>query len=269
MLRALTTIAGLSLIMTAPALGQMAEGSQASARPTNYVAVGVATLPDYQGSDDYRFLPFAAARFELGGVQFRTEGPGLAAELYENGPLELGVYARWSGGRDDVEDEVVDRLADVESSIITGGYGSLTLAEGVLSERDRFSVGARVGVDALGEFSGAVWSVSGDYGVALNRSVFLALSASVSGYSDDYADTLFSVDAAGALASGLPVFEAEGGVGDVGVTAIVDVAVSPRWSVTSVLGYSRLTGDFKDSPIVSLRGSEDQAFVGLALGRRF
>jgi len=269
MLRALMTIAGMSLITATPAMAQMAEGSQASSRPTNFVAAGVATLPDYQGSDDYRFLPFAAARFEYAGVQFRTEGPGLAADLYENGPLELGVYARWSGGRDDVEDEVVDRLADVESSIITGGFANLTLAEGVLTERDRLGIGARAGIDALGEFSGAVWSVSADYGTALNRSVFLALSASVSGYSDDYADTLFSVDAAGALASGLPVFEAEGGVGDVGVTAVVDVAVSPRWSVTTVLGYSKLTGDFKDSPIVAIRGSDDQAFVGLALGRRF
>ncbi len=79
------------------ALAQMAEGSQSSPLPRNYVAAGAAMLPDYAGSDDYRVIPFGAARFELAGVSFRTQGPGLAASLYENGPWELGAYVRWSG----------------------------------------------------------------------------------------------------------------------------------------------------------------------------
>ncbi|WP_440958326.1 MipA/OmpV family protein [Oceanicaulis sp. LC35] len=248
---------------------QMAEGSQSSPMPRNYVAAGAAMLPDYAGSDDYRVIPFGAARFELGGVSFRTQGPGLAASLYESGPWELGAYVRWSGGRDDVEDEVVDRMRDVDSSLITGGYARLTLAENVLSERDRFGLGVDLGVDALGNFDGLAWSASADYGVRVSRGVFAALSASVSGFSDDYADTLFSVDAADAAATGLALYTAEGGVRDVGVTAIVDVAVSQSWSVTGVAGYSRLLGDYADSPIVSVRGSEDQVFLGLALGRRF
>jgi outer membrane protein len=39
--------------------------------------------------------------------------------------------------------------------------------------------------------------------------------------------------------------------------------------VTTILGASRLVGDFADSPLVSLRGDENQYFAGLALGRRF
>lgn len=262
-------IAAAALAFSTPALAQVAEGSAASPRPTNYVAVGAAMLPDYTGSDDYRFIPFGAARFTVGGVTLRSEGPGLAAVLYDEGAVEAGVYARWSGGRDDVEDAVVDRLADVDSSIITGVYGRLTLAEGVFTERDRFGVGVNLGADALGTFDGLAWSASADYGAALSRSVFLALSASVSGFSDDYADTLFSIDAAGATASGLPIYTAEGGVRDIGVTAVVDFAVTPQWSVTTVAGYSKLLGDFADSPIVADRGTDDQLFLGLALGRRF
>ena len=124
-------------------------------------------------------------------------------------------------------------------------------------------------MDALGNFDGLAWSASADYGVMVSRGVFAALSASVSGFSDDYADTLFSVDAVDAAATGLSLYTAEGGVRDVGVTAILDVAVSQSWSVTGVAGYSRLVGDYADSPIVSERGSEDQVFLGLALGRRF
>lgn len=248
---------------------QIAEGSQSSPVPRNYVAGGAAMLPDYAGSDEYRVIPFGAARFELGGVSFRTNGPGLAATLYETGPWELGAYVRWSGGRDDVEDEIVDRMRDVDSSLITGGYVDLTLAENVLAERDRFGIGVDAGLDALGNFDGIAWSASADYGVMISRGVFAALSASVSGFSDDYADTLFSVDAVDAAATGLSLYTAEGGVRDVGVTAILDVAVSRSWSVTGVAGYSRLLGDYADSPIVAERGSEDQVFLGLAIGRRF
>ena len=72
-----------------------------------------------------------------------------------------------------------------------------------------------------------------------------------------------------AAATGLSLYTAEGGVSDVGLTAILDVSVTRAWSVTGVGGYSRLVGDYADSPIVTERGSEDQFFLGLALGRRF
>lgn len=263
-----SAVGALSLLAS-NAAAQVAEGSPASPAPTNYVSVGAAMLPDYAGSDDYRVIPFGAARFDLAGLTFRTDGPGLAAILYDEGPVEAGVYARWSGGRNDVEDAIVSRLPEVDSSILTGGYVQLSLAQGVLTERDQVGIGARVGVDALNRFGGAVWSVSANYGAALSRGVFVALSASVNGVSDDYADTLFSVDAAGAAASGLAVFDAGAGVQDIGVTAVTDFSITRTWSVTTVLGYSRLVGDFADSPIVAVRGDENQAFAGLSIGRRF
>jgi len=265
MIRFASCAFALGLASISPALAQTAERSA----PTTSVAAGIAFTPDYMGSDEYRVLPIVIARFELAGISFRTEGPGLAAELYSNGPLELGAFARWSGGRDDVEDNIVDLLDDVDNSILLGGYADLTVAQGVFSERDQLSLGVDVGADVLGTYSGVAWNVSADYGVALSQRAFLGLSASVSGYSNDHADTLFSVDAAGALASGLPVFEAEGGVSDIGVTGILNLAVSPEWSVTTVLGYSRLLGDYADSPIVALRGDENQLLAGFAIGRRF
>lgn len=259
----------LTVFAASNAAAQVAEGSPASPAPTNYISLGAAVLPDYAGSDEYRVIPFGAARFDLAGLTFRTDGPGLAAILYNDGQVEAGVYARWSGGRDDVEDAVVSLLPDVESSILTGGYVRLNVAEGVFTRRDRAGVGARVGVDALGRFDGALWSLSADYGAALSRGTFMALSASVTGVSDDYADVLFSVDAAGAAASGLPVFDVDAGVRDIGVTAVMDFALGPTWSVTTALGYSRILGDFADSPIVALRGDENQIFAGLSVGRRF
>lgn len=254
----------------APVLAQTpADGAEPAVVLDQFVAGGAAVLPDYAGSDDYRVIPFGALRVEWGDVVIRTDGPGLAAELYEAGPVTAGVYGRWSGGRDEVEDTVVARLDDVDNSIFTGVFAEYELAEDILSPVDSLTVGAKLGVDALGTVEGLAWSGSVTYAGAVSRKSFVALSASVSGFSDDYADTLFSVDAAGAAASGLPVYTAGGGVQDFGLTGIYTHGFTDIWSVTTVLGWSRLVGDYADSPIVALRGDENQYFLGLSLGRRF
>ena len=265
----IAVLSSLVLAAAAPAHAQAPEGAPAEDRSLNFVSAGAAALPDYSGSDDYRFIPFGAFRYEFEAVTVRTDGPGLALDLVERGPVTAGAYARWSGGRDEVEDAVVARLPEVGDSIITGGFIDVELASDILTGFDTVSLGARAGVDALGEFDGVTWTASANYLTALSRTSFAGLTASVSGYSDDYADSLFSVDAAGAAASGLPVYAAEGGVKDVGVTALLTVGVGGPWSVTSVLGYSRLVGDFADSPLVAERGDENQAFLGLAVGRSF
>jgi outer membrane protein len=251
------------------ALGQAAAQGAEPPILTQFASGGVAFLPDYAGSDDYRVIPFGALRVEWGDVVIRTDGPGLAAELYESGPLTAGVYGRWSGGRDDVEDTVVSRLADVDNSIFTGVFADYELAGGLLSPVDRLTLGGKLGVDALGTVEGLAWSGSLTYAGAVSRKSFFALSASVSGFSDDYAETLFSVDTAGALASGLPVYTAGGGVQDIGLTGIYTHGFTELWSVTTILGASRLMGDYADSPLVAQRGDENQYFLGFALGRRF
>jgi outer membrane protein len=268
-LRTALLASALGAITAAPAAAQIAEGAPAADRSLNLISVGAAYLPDYTGSDDYRIIPFGALRYEIGDVVVRSEGPGLAVDFLTEGPLTLGVFGRWSGGRNDVDDAVVSLLEEVDSSIIVGGFANLTVAENVLTGFDRVSLSSRVGFDALGEWDGAAWSASANYATSLSRTSFLILSASVSGFSDDYADTLFTVDAAGAAASGLAVFDAGGGVQDIGVTAILDYGLGGDWSVSGLVGVSRLVGDFADSPIVAVRGDDTQVLLGLSLGRRF
>lgn len=267
--RRLFLSAGLMAFAATPAFAQLAGGAAEVDRSLNFWSVGAAYLPDYTGSDDYRVIPFGAVRWEVGDVVVRSDGPGLAADLYREGPVTAGVYGRWAAGRNDVDDAIVALLPEIDNSIIAGGFVDVTLAENLLTGFDRFTVGARVGADILGRFDGAAWSTSATYTTALSRTSLFVLSASVSGFSDDYADTLFSINAAGATASGLQAFQAEGGVQDIGLTSILTVGIGGEWNVSGILGVSQLQGDFADSPIVAVRGSETQVFTGVALGRRF
>ena len=251
--------------------GAAAEAQSMGGDAQNYLGLGAAVTPDYAGSDESRIIPFAALRWRLGDVLVETREPGVAVTFNPDDRLQYGVFARWRPGRDtgDIDDPVVSLLSEVDGSVVAGASLDYRLAQGVLTPRDRITLGGRLGADALGEFSGVVWSASLGYGVALSERWLTSVSIGVSGFPDEYAENLFSVDAADAAASGLSVFDAEGGIRDIGMTFVADYRFTEFWSVSFVGSYSRLQGDFADSPLVAERGSENQGFVGLAVGRRF
>jgi len=258
-----SVLIGLPLLLASPALAQ-------EQGPPNFVAFGVATAPDHPGSDDYRFLPFGAGRATLGGVTYQVEGPGVSAAFVNEGPLEAGAYVRWYGGRDDdIDDAVVRLLPERDGAAVAGGFVRLQVANGIANEYDRVYVSARAGGDLTGEYGGVFWSTSLAYATPLSRTTLFIANLSVSGSGDDYASALFSVDAAGAAASGLAPYTAEGGVQDIGLTLFLDQQVSDNWSVTSVFGASQLQGDYADSPIVTVRGDDTAYFAGIGIGRRF
>ncbi|GJL98039.1 MAG: hypothetical protein DHS20C06_18560 [Hyphobacterium sp.] len=258
------TAAFIALLLAAPSFAQNGEPR------TDFVAGGIAAVPDSPGADSYRLIPFAAGRATLGGVVFQIEGPGLSASLYNEGAIEAGAFVRYYGGRDDdTGDAIVDLLPEADSGIVAGGFVRYLAGQGLFNDFDRVYFSGRVGTDLTGEYGGAFWSGSVAYATPLSRTTLFIANLSVSGSPDDYADRLFSVDAAAAAASGLPVYTAESGIQDIGVTLFLDQQVTDAWSVTGIFGASRLQGDYADSPIVSLRGDDMQYFAGLGIGRRF
>ena len=261
MLRLAVFAAALSV---SPALAQEEGGAP------DFVAAGIAAVPESPGADSYRFIPFAAGRARLGSVVLQVEGPGISAGFVDQNGIEAGAYVRYYGGRDDDNgDIIVDLLPEADAAIVTGGFVRYLVGEGMLNPYDRLYVSGRLGMDVTGEYGGVFWSGSAAYATPLSRTTLLIANLSISGSPDDYADALFSVTANGAAASGLPVFVAESGVQDIGLTLFLDQRITEDWSVTGIFGVSRLQGDYADSPIVALRGDETQYFAGFGIGRRF
>ncbi|MFK4574434.1 outer membrane scaffolding protein for murein synthesis (MipA/OmpV family) [Bradyrhizobium ottawaense] len=79
----------------------------------------------------------------------------------------------------------------------------------------------------------------------------------------------FGVDAAQALASGLPSYNARGGAHSVGFGSQVSYRINPQWEVHAYVEYEKLLGDAADSPLVKLRGSSNQTTVGLGASYSF
>lgn len=232
------------------------------------IDLGVGLAPDYEGSDDYAPIPFGRFELDYGGFALRSRGLGVQFDLLPDPDWSAGPVVAYSGGRDDVEDAAVDRLPEVDAGIEVGAFLSYQLPLGLVP-RDGVSFEVALQREVAGGHGGLIGAGSIGYSASLGDRFRLSGAVSASVVDDSYADAFFDVDAAGAAASGLPAFDADGGLKDVGLSLAASYSISESWVVGGFAGYSRLVGDAADSPIVEDRGSPDQLILGLTAGYRF
>jgi outer membrane protein len=73
----------------------------------------------------------------------------------------------------------------------------------------------------------------------------------------------FSITPAQALTSGLPAYNAGGGVYSYGAGGQLEYFFNQHWQVHGLLEYERLAGAAADSPLVTMRGSPNQFTFGV------
>ncbi len=86
---------------------------------------------------------------------------------------------------------------------------------------------------------------------------------------EQYQSTFFSVESGQAAVANLPAYHASGGINSAGIDATARYNINQRFSIRAFAEWDRLEGDAADSPIVKLRGSEDQWQAGIGASYRF
>lgn len=239
-------------------------------RGRDFVALGVGTRPDYQGSRDYRLSPFGYATYRVDDVRYTWQGLSLKAdflELRSAGKWVGGIASTYVPGRHDVENDAVDRLPDIAGTVEVGAFLGRRFG-GVFNKSDAVSVSLGTAVDIGGVYSGYTLDLGLDYSTALSRRARAMVHLGTVYASDGFMDTQFGVDASGALASGLPAFEAKSGIYQVSASTGMNFQFTRRWGVYWQLAYTRLTADARDSPVVRRGGDPDQWRLGVALSYR-
>lgn len=261
----------------APALAQSAplpSPEEIAARDTVTVGIGGGIHPDYEGSDDYRFIPVAAIRGKVRGISFSTRGAYLFVDVIPRGSSKIEFDAGPIVGarinkRRHIEDHAVEELPKTKTAFEVGGFAGVSV-HGLTNPYD--SLGLRLDVlhDIGNAHESTVFSPNLDFSTPLSRTTFAAASVGADFVGNKYADYYYSIAPAGSLASGLPVFDADGGMKSWKVGLLLNQSVTGDllggFSIFGAGQYSRLVGDFKRSPIVSERGSASQwvGAVGLA-----
>lgn len=281
----LALVAALSLAAAAPLAAQETRGedrppSSGTVFDDNWLSVGIGAglTPSYAGSDDYVVIPAPLVQGRIGPVRITPRAAGAAFDILpkpDAGPgLQFGPTFRFRSDRSSrIVDPVVAAAGELDSAFELGATAGVGFPA-VLNPYDNLSLSVDTRWDVAGAHDGMVVEPGITYFTPVSRGAAVSLGLGAQFVDDNFADYYFSVSPAQSAASGLPVFQAEGGLRSLGATVVTgfdldgDLA-NGGLSLFAVGGYSRLMNDAADTPYTSLRGSADQAFGAIGLGYTF
>ena len=250
-------------------------------RDTVTVGAGVAALPDYEGSDDYRITPVPAAIGAIKGYGFVLAGNQLSIDLIKDRPgpvwdVQAGPIAQLNFNRSSpgsIDDLRVRALGKRAIAVELGGYVGIGKTGVLTSPYDKLSVTLGYRHDISNVHDSGIWNPSITYFTPLSRKAAIGLFASADIVERGYAQTYYSVSAKQSAASGLPVFTAGAGLKSWTLGAIGSYSLTGDLlhGVKIVGGgtYGRMEGDIARSPLVSIAGSRDQWLGTLGLAYTF
>lgn len=280
------------LLIATPALAQQDASAPASPAPQldpapaqpeidparldgDSISIGAAAgyTPSYEGSNDYVLTVVPGIRGRVSGINFTLRGNRFNADLIptKGGPgwdVQAGPIVSLNFNRSAaIIDPRVRMLPKRKTAIEVGGYVGLGKQGVITSDYDKLSVNVAGVYDVSGTHSSFVITPTIDYGTPLSKNAYVGINVSANYIGEGYADTYFSVDAAGSAASGLPVFTAHKGwkdwtISSVGVVSLTG-DLTGGLSLLTGFSYRRLLNDAADSPITRIAGSRDQ-WTGMA-----
>jgi outer membrane protein len=252
------------------AMGSLAHGQSSPFvidNVPNIVGVAVGVAPDYWGSDDSQGVgaPFFRWTFDGEERYLQLLASELSFNVLDNANYQFGPVLNYRFGRDDdVDDDVVKKMAEIEGTTELGIMGAY-IWRNESNPRHRFIVSAQVLADIADEYGGWMAAAGARYWYPINRPIDIMIGLGFTYGNSDFMNTYFGVSSADAAVTGLSRFDAGSGLRDVNIPAAVVFHYSENWHLAAGIKYFSLLDDASDSPITDGRGSSDQVFAGLGV----
>jgi len=268
-------LSSAALAQSEPVSSGLPSAAEVSSRDTLTLGAGVAWIPDYEGSDDYRILPAGAVRGKYRGISFSTNGtylyvdvvPGSGKLTIDAGPVIGLRFDR----RHRSDDPIVRQMVRRKTALEAGAFAGVSF-HGLIDPYDTLSVHLDVLHDIGNAHKSTVFDPNLSFSTPVSRKTYVSLSGGAEFVSSKFANYYFGVTPADVVATGgaLPLYSPSGGMKNWKTSLLVNQSITGDLlgglSVFGLGQYSRLVGDFRRSPIVSSRGSANQwlGAVGLA-----
>lgn len=224
------------------------------------VGVGFSLQPDYDGAAHYELVPAPSFDIRYSDVAFLSVGEGLGVNLLRGRNYRAGLAITYDLGR-----KLSDNVHVTAERRVNPTAEIKAFAEYVI-----FPVVLRIDVRQamFGGYDGYV----GDFGVYMpvagsRRLRFVVFAGpSVTFASGGYMSKFFSVNARQSAASGLPEYEAKGGIKEVAFGVNATWFFRGHWFVNGSGAVNRLLRDAAQSPFTRERV---QGTVNVTLGYLF
>lgn len=229
-----------------------------------YGSLGIAFLPEYEGSNSYELLPYAEGRLNYNNYYLRFEGGQLRFNILDDEHFHVGPLIGFRRGRGNVNSPVhlFKHLDDTET---VGGFFEWEY----VGKDPRYGATVTLSADdaVYGE-KGSGWTIVGRVTARrpldfINPGFIVSWSMDATWGSRSYMRTYFGVDAVDAAASGLPAYNPSSSVTSYGVALAVDQFLSRHFSVGLRGHYGRELGAAASSPVTR---NPNQWFAGAVVG---
>jgi MipA family protein len=259
-------LVALSVPVVASAADADARGSVSPAPAYDWtVTIGAEgrVEPIFLGSTRDVLLPYPIIAVRRFGTPEPFRGPrdGIGIGLFEWNNFQIGPVGQLRMPRRQRLDAALQGLGNVPWAVELGVFAEYWWVPWLRTHAElRQGFNGHHGL-VSDIFLDAVVPVGPQWTLSAGPRITLASTSATTPY--------FSIDAAQSAASGLPLFNAKGGVRSVGAGTQARYLWTPQFATHAFIEYERLSGDVASSPLVVQRGSANQLTVGFGATRFF
>ena len=223
--------------------------------------VGTAVVPEYAGADRYKMAVLPLVRVSYDGF-LSLRNTKLRVNLLRYDNFSAGAVARYSFGRNESGDRVLEGLGNIGDTVEIGGFVRYSHKYTTVKLELREAVGAG---------QGRTTYLSVNQGLHRSERLKLGLLASAIFGSGQNMQSYFGVTDAQSATSvvGLRPYNASGGLYQTDLFLGGEYSLTNHWLLGALVGYSRLLNDAADSPIVADFGDPNMLSAGIGLFYRF
>jgi len=246
----------------------------------NLIGLGVASVPDFYGSDKNQGAAVPLLHYTFAGNRY-IQLLGLEAKLnlIDSKEFRAGPVLRGRTRRDeDVDNEVVQRMTPVASATELGAFAEYHYYPNPSDRFHKVVFGADVVGNTTDVYSGATGNLRVNYFYPFSQSwTGGRLVIGSIGLGMFFASKDFNTSYFGVTGSDVALFPSLGGSEyrpDSGITSIkipfsISTQLDKKWMLTAGGRYEHLLGDAKDSPVVTEQGNKNQWSLGIGVSYLF
>ncbi|EHK62937.1 MipA/OmpV family protein [Achromobacter arsenitoxydans] len=231
-------------LAAAALLAAMTGGARAEEGGTNFIGLGVAALPVYEGSSEYRALPVPLINYQSGNffISPRAGLPAMGLKTDLAPDWTAGAFVGMALGRDSSD---ADRTRGLDDIDFHGVYGAF-----VEWSPGRYSLMAAYRQAAHSGYGGTL-DLRATYAAWQDSRNRISVGASTQWANGDDMQTWFGVTPSQAARSreGLEAYSPSSGFKSVALFGTWAHRFDNKWSAVTTVGVNSLVGDARDSPL--------------------